>query len=89
MTESTSFEKGKRDLYQRHVEELSTRTDALLQRVQRGKYDYDDLAELSSILSSIRHDLTGNDTRLSEAIGLPGRLLRPIAEKPGLSIIIL
>jgi hypothetical protein len=72
MIESLSFDDNKRRLYLKRSQELRERIEALGGRVQQGRYDDADLSELASILRSLRYDIAGNDTRLSEAVGLSG-----------------
>lgn len=72
MVEASSFEDNKRRLYLKRSRELSDRIEGLRSRVQRGEYDDAELAELASILRSLRFDFAGNDTRLSEVTGLSG-----------------
>jgi hypothetical protein len=71
----SAFEENKRSLRKKRIYELMQRADDLRETVQRGSYDDRDLEELAAILSAIRYDLVGNDTRLSEAIGLPGQTI--------------
>src|SRR5690349_16857576 len=58
-----------------HARDLCDRLDKLRARVERGRYDDNDLSELAYILKSIRNHLTGNDARLSEVIGIPGKTI--------------
>ena len=70
MNEPVSFEESRRELLLRRARELNERIDALRVRVSRGQYDDADLAELASILRSLRQEIAGNDKRLSEVIGI-------------------
>jgi hypothetical protein len=72
MDELAPFEESRRQLLLKRARELSERIDALRSRVSRGEYDDADLAEPASILRSLRFDIVGNDTRLSEGLGLSG-----------------
>jgi hypothetical protein len=72
MVETSSFDESKRQLYLKRSQELDQRIEALRSRVSRGEYDDSDLAELRSILRSLRFDIVGNDTILSQATGLSG-----------------
>jgi hypothetical protein len=72
MDESPPFEENRRLLFSKRARELSDRVDALRSRVSRGGYNEADLAELASILRSLRNDIVGNDRRLSEAMGVSG-----------------
>src|SRR5579872_13845 len=72
MVDQSSFDENKRQLYLKRSRELTARIEALRTRVSRGEYDDADLAELRSILRSLRYDIVGNDAGLSQAIGLAG-----------------
>jgi hypothetical protein len=75
MTDISSIEATKRRLFLQQSQELATRIEVLRSRAQRGGYDEADLAELASILKSLRYDFAGNDTRLSEVTGLSGKTI--------------
>lgn len=72
MPETSTFEKNKRDLYQKRCRELKERLEVLSLRVHRGRYEAEELSELASILRSLRFDLLGNDTLMSSAMGVSG-----------------
>ena len=69
------FDERARALRADVARELYSRAEGLGYRVEKGGYDDADLSELRFVLKHIRDNLVGNDSRLSEIIGISARTI--------------